>query len=85
METPAKYTREEILSCLKALDDEKYGMILRCKGMLPSPEGTWTHFDFVPGEPEVRDGESAVTGMICVIGSQLDQDALEALFKKKGN
>ena len=79
-----RYTEEEIRTILAALDDnEKYGIVLRSKGMLASPDGRWIHFDYVPGEPETRFGAAAVTGKICVIGSGLDQDALELLFKRK--
>ncbi len=83
METPNKYTAKEVESLLNELDDnDKYGIVLRSKGMLPSADGTWVHFDYVPGEPQVRIGAADVTGKICVIGSALKQDALEALFKK---
>ena len=78
METPQKYAAEEVEKLLTALEDEDtYGFVLRSKGMLPSPDGTWVHFDYVPGEPQVR------TGKICVIGSHLNQDNLEKLFKRK--
>ena len=84
METPAKYTADEITAILEELDDnEKYGIVLRSKGMVPSADGTWVHFDYVPGEPQVRTGAADVTGKICVIGSELNQDALELLFKRK--
>ncbi|MEE3456502.1 MAG: GTP-binding protein, partial [Lachnospiraceae bacterium] len=57
METPAKYTEEEIRQILARLDDEDtYGFILRSKGMVPDPEGRWIHFDYVPEETEVRYG-----------------------------
>ena len=84
METPKRYTADEITSILSRLDDaETYGIVLRSKGMLPSPDGTWIHFDYVPGEPQVRTGAADVTGKICVIGSGLNQDNLEKLFKRK--
>lgn len=84
METPQKYTAEEITAMLKKLEDEEsFGIVLRSKGMVPSPEGTWVHFDYVPGEPQVRTGAADVTGKICVIGSGLNQDNLEKLFKRK--
>ena len=51
--------------------------------MLPSANGTWIHFDYVPGQPQVRTGAADVTGKICVIGSQLNQDALEKLWKRR--
>lgn len=84
METPQKYTQEEVRAMLEKLDvSDTYGVVLRSKGMLPSPDGTWVHFDFVPGEPQVRTGSADVTGKICVIGSGLNQDNLEKLFKRK--
>ena len=82
METPDKYTKEELQNMLDALEDkEKYGFILRAKGMLPSENG-FIHFDYVPGESEIRDGSAEYTGKICVIGSELKEDALKKLFSK---
>ena len=82
METPAKYTKEEIDTILSALEKEQeYGMILRAKGMVAS-EGSWIYFDYTPGEKDVRDGSPEVTGKICVIGSELREDALRQLFAK---
>ncbi len=84
METPHAYSAEEVENMLHALDhQEEYGFVLRCKGMLPSGDGAWIHFDYVPGEPQVRTGAADVTGKICVIGSGLNQDNLEKLFKRK--
>ena len=84
METPNKYTAEEVENILKKLDDNKtYGIVLRSKGMLPSANGTWIHFDYVPGQPQVRTCAADVTGKSCVIGSQLNQDALEKLWKRR--
>ena len=84
METPKKYSAAEVEQMLNALNDEEtYGFVLRSKGMLPSEDGTWVHFDYVPGEPQVRTGAADVTGKICVIGSHLNQDNLEKLFKRK--
>ena len=83
METPAKYSQEEIKEILAHLDDEeKYGIVLRSKGMVPDAEGRWVHFDYVPEETEVRFGAADVTGKICVIGAQLKEDALADLFRK---
>ena len=83
METPAKYTKEEVDEILKKLDDQDtYGMILRSKGMVAAQDGSFIHFDFVPGESEVRSGSAEVTGKICVIGSELKEDALKELFTK---
>ena len=84
METPARYTEEELRKILAALDDsDKYGMVLRSKGMLATPEGSWLHFDYVPEETEVRTGAPDVTGKICVIGAKLNEEALAQLFKRK--
>ena len=83
METPTAYTKDEIETILKKLDDaDTYGVILRAKGMLPSNDGTWINFDYVPEESNVRTGASEVTGKICVIGSKLNEDNLKALFTK---
>lgn len=83
METPAKYTREEIETILRALDDQKtYGLVLRAKGMVPSPDGTWVYFDYVPEEENVREGKPDVTGKFCVIGSDLKEENLGKLFAK---
>ena len=83
METPAKYAEEEILAILSKLDDsDTYGFVLRSKGMVPDSEGRWIHFDYVPEETEVRFGAADVTGKICVIGSELKEDALADLFRK---
>lgn len=84
METPAQYTKDEVESCLKALENEaEYGMVLRAKGMVAGENGEWIHFDYVPGEAEVRTGAADVTGKICVIGAQLHEDALKELFSQK--
>ena len=82
IETARKYTEEEIRHILAELDTEKYGVILRAKGYVPSEEGSWLHFDFVPGEAEIRQGSAEVGGRICVIGSQLAEEQLDVLFQK---
>ena len=83
METPAYYSEQEIRDILGQLEDEEtYGIVLRSKGMLPAGDGSWIHFDYVPGEPQTRLGSADVTGKICVIGSGLKEDALLALFRK---
>ena len=81
-ETHKKFTKAEIEGCLKALEDaEKYGMVLRCKGYMANAEGgKWIHFDYVPGEPDIREGGAMVTGRICVIGSKLNEQAVAELF-----
>ena len=83
METPARYSEEEIKQILAKLDDsDTYGIVLRSKGMVPDGQGHWIHFDYVPEETEVRFGAADVTGKICVIGSGLKEDALADLFRK---
>ena len=80
-ETPRKYTKDELEKILKTLSDsEEYGIVLRAKGMLPTVDGTWLHFDLVPGEYEVRNGSADYTGRLCVIGSKLAEDKLAELF-----
>ncbi len=84
VETPRKYTKEEVDSALKLLTDtEEYGGILRAKGMLPGVDGTWIYFDLTPGEYEIREGNPDYTGRICVIGTKLKEDKLEELWLKK--
>ena len=81
VETPRKFTDAEITAALDALlDEHKYGVVLRSKGIVPAADGGWIHFDYVPGESDVRRGSAQVTGRICVIGSKLNEDALKALF-----
>ncbi|MBQ9121922.1 MAG: GTP-binding protein [Lachnospiraceae bacterium] len=81
-ETPATYSKEEIQTILDKLgQEEEYGFVLRAKGMVPSADGTWVYFDYVPEECDIRSGKPEVTGKICVIGSKLKEDKLEQLFK----
>ena len=80
-ETTKKYTEDEITSILTAfVDDATYGTVLRAKGIVPAADGKWIHFDYVPGEPDVRFGSAIVTGRICVIGSSLDEEKIKKLF-----
>ena len=82
METAKTYTAEEIQTALEQLEDaEKYGMILRAKGIVAGADGKWIHFDYVPGTPDVRTGSASTTGRLCVIGSHIQEDALAALFR----
>jgi G3E family GTPase len=82
-ETPAAYSQEDIEKILAELDnEEKYGQILRAKGMVSAGDGTWVNFDYVPGESNVRKGAAEVTGKICVIGAELKEDNLKTLFSK---
>ncbi len=81
METPKAYPREQLQQILDALSqEERYGTVLRAKGMLPDGDGGWIYFDYVPEECELRSGKPAVTGKICVIGSHLKENALQKLF-----
>ena len=80
-ETAKKFTTEQIEQCLKALEDaDKYGIVLRSKGIVAGEDGKWIHFDYVPGESNVRYGSAIVTGRLCVIGSKLVDDELKSLF-----
>lgn len=82
METANKYTVKEISDILDALDNkETYGTILRAKGIIETTDEGWIHYDYVPGEKEIRNGSAEVTGRICVIGSEINESALKELFK----
>jgi len=80
VETARRYTAEDIRAALVALDDAKLGTVLRAKGIVASIDGDWIHFDYVPGEPDVRRGATDITGRLCVIGAGLDKAAIAALF-----
>ena len=83
IETPLSYTRDEIAERLKKLEqEEEYGIVLRAKGTVAAGDGTWVYFDYVPEECDIRAGKPDVTGKICVIGSKLKEEKLEALFQK---
>lgn len=80
VETPKAFTMDELKADLAALDDaEKYGAVLRAKGIVKG-EGCWIHFDYVPGESNIRTGSSSVMGRLCVIGSKLNEHELSELF-----
>ncbi len=81
VETAKTYAKETLQAALDALPDEhRYGVVLRAKGILPTPEGDWLHFDYVPGEAQIRMGSPAVSGRLCVIGAALQENALQQLF-----
>ena len=81
METPRKYSEEELRTILSDLDNEEiYGQVLRAKGILNCDDGSWIYFDYVPGEIDIRRGDAAVTGRFCVIGAKIKDDALKELF-----
>ena len=79
-ETSRSFTEEGIKAALEKLDNGDYGMILRAKGIVAGEDGKWIHFDFVPGEADVRTGAADVTGKLCVIGAQVDKDKVKELF-----
>ncbi len=80
-ETTRTYTVEEITAALNALgDEEKYGMILRAKGIVAGADGKWIHYDYVPGVPDVRSGSASTIGRLCVIGSKINEEAIAELF-----
>ena len=80
-ETPRTYTQEAITAALEALgDEEKFGLVLRAKGIVAGEDGQWIHFDYVPGVPDVRTGSAETTGRLCVIGSKLNEEAVAKLF-----
>ena len=80
-ETAKRFSREELQKALEALvDAHKYGTVLRAKGIVAGEGAHWLHFDYVPGEPDVREGGAAIIGRLCVIGAGLDLHALSDLF-----
>ena len=83
VETPKRFDEAELRKALEELDDgngAEYGQILRAKGILPLNDGKWLHFDYVPGEFDVRYGSADYTGRLCVIGVKINQDAIRKLF-----
>ena len=82
METPKTFTQEKIAQCLNALgDQDTYGIILRAKGIVAGEDGQWIHFDYVPGEPDIRTGSAGIIGRLCVIGSKINEAAIAELFQ----
>ena len=79
-ETPKTFTESAIRDILKKLDTGEYGKILRAKGIVPSADGGWINFDYVPEEADVRKGSPDYTGRLCVIGAELDEGKLKTLF-----
>ena len=80
VETIRAFTEAELSGILTALDGDTYGVVLRAKGIVPAADGGWIHFDYTPGEQNIRRGGADVTGRLCVIGSKLDEKGLAALF-----
>ena len=84
VETTKRFGKDELKEILEALLEEKtYGIVLRAKGIVAGNDGEWIHFDYVPGEADVRSGSAAITGRLCVIGSHLNKPALAELFGVK--
>ena len=80
-ETAHRYTKDEMETILKELSEsDRFGTVLRAKGMVYGEGNSWIYFDLVPGEYELRDGAPQYTGQICVIGSKIDEAALKELF-----
>ena len=80
VETAKKFDKNQVELALRQLDTGLYGMVLRAKGILMAADGTWIHFDYVPEEYSVRTGCADITGKLCVIGSQLDEQGIRQLF-----
>ena len=80
VETHKKFDKAAVEAALHALDSGKYGTVLRAKGIIPANDGSWIHFDMVPEEIDLRTGSAAINGKLCVIGAQLDEKGIAALF-----
>ncbi len=81
VETSKRFTEDGIRRILDAFDeDSDYGMVLRAKGIVAAADGRWIHFDYVPGEADVRYGSAGIIGRLCVIGSGIDNDKIKELF-----
>ena len=80
VETAGKFTAQGIQEALTKLDSGEYGMVLRAKGIVACSDGGWIHFDYVPGEADIRMGSAATIGKLCVIGSKLDETGVAAIF-----
>ncbi|MBQ4328006.1 MAG: GTP-binding protein, partial [Clostridia bacterium] len=81
VETTKKFSMDQIKAILcEFAESDKYGMVLRAKGIVQNEDGSWIHFDYVPGEPDVRKGSADVIGRLCVIGAKLDKEAIAERF-----
>ena len=81
VETTKKFTMDELCELLEAFaEDDTYGTVLRAKGIVEATDGTWIHFDYVPGEPDVRAGKAGIIGRLCVIGAGIDNEKIKELF-----
>ena len=79
-ETVRKFGEDELSAMLSKLDGGEYGIVLRAKGIVPCTDGGWIHFDYTPGEQNIRKGPADYTGRLCVIGSKLVDEKLASLF-----
>lgn len=81
IETVRRIDRAQLEKALKEIEnEEKYGTVLRMKGILQSTDGSWIHFDYTPGESEIRSGSADYTGRLCVIGCDLKEDEIKTLL-----
>ena len=80
VQTHKKFTACELNAALLSLDSGRFGFVLRAKGIVANAEGGWLHFDYVPGETNVRAGGADVTGKLCVIGANLDEAGVASVF-----
>jgi len=81
VETTKKFTKNELEEILDAFaEDDSYGTVLRAKGIVAGENGKWLHFDYVPGEPDVREGSASIIGRLCVIGAGLENEKIKELF-----
>ena len=81
-ETTKKFSKDELSEILDKIScgADEFGMVLRAKGIVECQCGCWLHFDYVPGEPDIREGSAGIIGRLCVIGAGLDEDKIRALF-----
>ena len=85
-ETVKKFDAAALKSALDEFTNtEKYGMVLRAKGIVESSDGRWIHFDYIPGESDVRFGRADVIGRLCVIGSNLNKEAISSALNVEFN
>ena len=81
VETTKRFTKEAISEVLDELCDEsRFGVVLRAKGIVAAEDGTWIHFDYTPGESDVRTGSAGLIGRLCVIGSKLNEENIAKAF-----
>ena len=80
METIKAFGEAELAQILEAFDGEDCGIILRAKGIVLATDGGWIHFDYTPGEQNIRRGAADFTGRLCVIGSKISEEGLKTLF-----